>query len=90
LATISFHLFSIFILYTMHLGTLLTLPLLAAAVPAAPLGGQAPFQPSSYDPEISIDLDLDDLRLVRFAENEQPVYVYLYLPVRAQPLTADG
>ncbi|BEI79489.1 hypothetical protein CcaverHIS002_0100180 [Cutaneotrichosporon cavernicola] len=59
----------------MHLGTLLTLPLLAAAVPAAPLSGQAPFQPSSYDPEISIDLDLDDLRLVRFAENEQPVWV---------------
>lgn len=65
----------------MRFGTLLTLPLLAAAVPAAPLtgsgsNGQAPLiapTTNSYDPDISIDLDLDDLRLVRFAENEQPV-----------------
>lgn len=69
----------------MHLGTLLTLPLLAAAVPAAPLTGNGntgqgqavlsvpEAQTHSYDPDISIDLDLDDLRLVRFAEDESPV-----------------
>ncbi|KAL1412739.1 hypothetical protein Q8F55_000486 [Vanrija albida] len=68
----------------MHLATLFTLPLLAAAVPTAPhlVQGQqgqvilsAASAAGSGSSGIKIDLDLDDLRLVQFGEREPPVWI---------------
>jgi len=78
----------------MHLATLLTLPLLAAAVPTSPLvvqaedgmqavfgGGGKPYVPAagsasgaqaSSSSDFTLDLDLNELRLVQFAEDEPP------------------
>lgn len=70
----------------MHLATLLTLPLLAAAVPTSPLvvqanGNQAVFSAGSaagaipgpaIASDFTLDIDLNELRLVQFAEDEPP------------------
>lgn len=63
----------------MHLATLLTLPLLAAAIPApqAPAGdAQAVFGIENNNNAVSSDLniDLNELRLVKFSEDEPPKY----------------
>lgn len=73
----------------MHLATLFTLPLLAAAVPTAPhlVQGQqgqvilsnGAGAAGSASSGIKIDLDLDDLRLVQFGEREPPVYVAAWI-----------
>lgn len=62
----------------MHLATLFTLPLLASAVAAVPTapwsaGQQAPV--GAPDADIKIDLDLQDLRLVQFSDDEAPTWV---------------
>lgn len=67
----------------MHLATLFTLPLLASAVAAVPTvqtwgnnnGQQVPM--TAHDSDIKIDIDLKDLRLVQFADDEAPTYVLL-------------
>jgi hypothetical protein len=66
----------------MHFATLLTLPLLAAAVPTSPLvqqdgaqivfGSTKPIPAPAVAADFTLDLDLNELRLVQFAEDEPP------------------
>lgn len=65
----------------MHLAALLTFPLLAAAIPAPPASAedaQAFFDIGGAGAKSNVDIDLNELRLVKFSEDEPPRYAVRY------------